>query len=164
MECGLRFVHGPFYIRCMTAEPALTRRREPEVHQETWQIYYGDTRVGTIGERAGVPKDVDQWGWSCGFYPPSHRGLLEDGTAQTFDQARAEFEAAWLAYLPRCTEADFVENRRQRAFTAWKYRMHDTGTLLPTQLASGQSKCFCGAPLTIASVDSHIEQAHMDMA
>jgi hypothetical protein len=35
---------------------------------------------------------------------------------------------------------------------------------LPTQLTSGQSKCFCGAPLTIAAVYGHIEQAHMDMA
>ena len=28
-----------------------------------------DVRVGTIGQRAGVPVDVDQWQWSCGFYP-----------------------------------------------------------------------------------------------
>ena len=39
----------------------LTRRRELSVHQETWRIYYDDVRVGTIGERAGVLIDVDQW-------------------------------------------------------------------------------------------------------
>lgn len=142
----------------------LTRRREPDRHQETWHIYYGDTRVGTIGERAGVPVDVDQWGWKCGFYPVDHRGISEVGTAATFEEARTAFEVAWGSYLPRCTEADFAENRRQRAATAWKYRMHETGSKLPTQLTSGISKCFCGAPLTIQSVDSHIEQAHMDMA
>ena len=145
--------------------PALTRRLEPDIHQECWHVYYGDTRVGTITERAGVPADVDQWGWTIGFYPVDHRpGQHVGDTAETFEQARAAFEADWRDYLPRCTEADFAENRRDRAFTAWKYRMHDTGTLLPTQLASGRSKCFCGAALTIASVDDHIRQTHMDMA
>ena len=66
-------------------------------------------------------------------------------------------------YLRRCTEEDFAENRRYRTTTSWKYRMHDTGTPLPTQLASGRSKCFCGAPLTIATVDDHVNQAHMDI-
>jgi hypothetical protein len=33
-------------------------------------------------------------------------------------QARAGFEAAWNDYPPQCTETDFVENRRQRDFTA----------------------------------------------
>ena len=67
-------------------------------------------------------------------------------------------------YLRRCTEEDFAENRRHHTATAWKYRMHDTGTPLPTQLPSGRSKCFCGAPLTIQSVGDHIQQAHRDMA
>jgi hypothetical protein len=30
-----------------------------------------------------------------------------------FEIARAEFEAAWEEYLPKCTEADFEEYRRQ---------------------------------------------------
>jgi hypothetical protein len=47
---------------------ALTRRRDPEAHQEVWHGDYGDVRVGTIGERAGVPVGVEQWGWSCGIY------------------------------------------------------------------------------------------------
>jgi hypothetical protein len=32
-----------------------------------WHVYYGDVRVGSIGERAGVPVDVDKWQWRCGF-------------------------------------------------------------------------------------------------
>src|ERR1700709_2127654 len=146
--------------------PALTRRREPYRPQETWHVYYGDTRVGTIGERAGVPHDVEQWEWSVGFYPVEHRPgeRHPKGIARTFEQARAAFEAAWPDYLARCTEADFAENRRQRAATAWKSRMHDTGTPLPTQMTDGRSQCFCGAPLTTQSIDDHILQAHMDMA
>lgn len=131
--------------------PALTRRREPDRHQECWHIYYGDIPVGRITERAGVPVDVDQWEWAIGFYPVDHG---PGGTAETFEQARAAFEAAWLDYLHRCTEADFAENRRHRAFTAWKYRMHDTGTPLPTQMTNGRSQCFCGAPLTNNTVDA----------
>ena len=64
--------------------PALTRRREKDRHQESWQIFYGDIGVGWIGKRAGVPKDVKQWGWNCGFYPVSHRGFRTDGVAETF--------------------------------------------------------------------------------
>jgi hypothetical protein len=48
--------------------PALSRRRSDNPHHETWHVYFGDVHVGTIGERAGVPVDVDQWSWSCGFY------------------------------------------------------------------------------------------------
>jgi hypothetical protein len=80
--------------------PTLTRRLEKNRHQTCWHILYGDVRVGTITERAGVPVDVDQWGWNFGFYPVSHRGIRSEGTAATFDKARADFETAWKAYLP----------------------------------------------------------------
>jgi hypothetical protein len=73
----------------------LTRRRDPDARQESWRVFYGDIVVGTIGVRSGVPVHVDQWTWSCGFYPVSHRGERENGTAADFDQARADFEAAW---------------------------------------------------------------------
>jgi len=56
-------------------------------------------------------------------YPRSHRLEHHDGTAETFEQARADFEAAWRDYQPGCTEADFTEYRRQRDWTAWKYAM-----------------------------------------
>lgn len=39
---------------------ALTRRRSDNEHQETWQIYFGDVCVGSIGLRAGVPTSADQ--------------------------------------------------------------------------------------------------------
>jgi hypothetical protein len=63
---------------------ALTRRRSNNAHAESWQIFYGDVQVGTIGIRAGVPTDVDQWGWSCGFHPLKP----VDGTAAEFESAR----------------------------------------------------------------------------
>jgi hypothetical protein len=151
--------------------PNLTRRSQPDRHQGTWQVYYNDVHVGTIGERAGLPHDVGQWKWMLGFYPMSHRidydhrwNWNPSGTAAMYEEAKAELEAAWRDYLPRCTEANFAENRRARAATVWKYRMHDLGLPMPTQMASGWSKCFCGAPLTIQSVDGHIKQPHMEMA
>jgi hypothetical protein len=140
--------------------PALTRRRYPE-RTDCWHVYYGDVHVGTIAARAGVPVDVDQWGWDCGFYPLSHRGMREDGTAADFETARSEFAAAWERYLPRCTEADFEEYRREEAWTAWKYAMWDAGCRMPTQYTSGVSRCFCGATIDLKSTEAHVYSAHM---
>jgi hypothetical protein len=47
-------------------------------------------------------------------------------------------------------EADFQVWRHQRDLAAWKYAMWDAGLKPPTQPATGRSKCFCGADLTIA--------------
>ena len=73
--------------------PVLTRRRYPE-RQDCWHIYFGDVHVGTIAARAGFRSMLIR-GWQCGFYPMSHRGQHVDGTAETFDEARADFETAW---------------------------------------------------------------------
>jgi hypothetical protein len=43
------------------------------------------------------------------------------GTAATFDEARADFEAAWRVFLSKRTEVDFQEWRDQRDWTARKY-------------------------------------------
>jgi hypothetical protein len=123
----------------------LTRRRSKETQVECWQIYYDDVQVGTIGLRAGVPGSVDQWGWQCGFYPPSHRGQQLNGTAVSFDQARDQFDAAWQAYLPNCTEQDFRDHRDQRDWTARKYAKWESGEKLPTQTPSSIMPCVCGA-------------------
>ena len=144
--------------------PALTRRRSKDAHAESWQIFYGDVQVGTIRLRAGVPVDVDQWGWSCGFYPGSEPGEHSDGCAPTFDKARAEFEAAWRIFLPKRTGADFQAWRDHKALTAWKYGMHDRGLPLPTQSTSGRSRCFCGAEIDNKTAVDHIRACHMKEA
>ena len=85
--------------------PALTRRRYPE-RPDCWGVYFGDVGVGAIGRRAGVPLHVDQWEWSCGFYPASYRGISAGGTAQSFEQARDAFAQSgsmirrWPCFLP----------------------------------------------------------------
>jgi hypothetical protein len=38
--------------------------------------------------------------------------------------------------------------------------MWDAGCMLPTQVADGCSKCFCGAAIGIADVAIHIVEAH----
>jgi hypothetical protein len=97
--------------------PELTRRRSSDAREECWHVYYGDVLAGTIAVRSGIPFDEDPWGWSCGFYPGSHPGEHEDGTAATFEQARADFEAAWQRFLSNRTEADFQEWRDERDWT-----------------------------------------------
>ena len=91
--------------------PSLIRRRDPDVAQETWRIYYGDVHAGTIAACVGNPGAAPMWQWRCGFYPGSRSGECTGDTAASFDQARADFE----------------EWREQRAWTAEKYRRFDRG-------------------------------------
>ena len=107
--------------------PALTRRRDHDRREECWLIYYGDVHVGSIAIRSGIPHDQAPWGWRCGFYPGSEPGECTSGAAPTFDQARANFEVAWRALLPKLSDADFQAYRRQQAFVSWKYAMWDMG-------------------------------------
>jgi hypothetical protein len=147
-------------IRAIMVYVHLTRRRSSK-RSDCWHVFYGDVHVGTIAARAGVPVYVDQWGWQCGFYPPSHHGQHIEDTAASFNQARADFEAAWREYLPKCTEVDFEAYRRQEAWTAWKYAMLDAGCKMPTQSTSGQARCFCGATIDIHGAQAHVYSAHM---
>src|ERR1700747_2781175 len=94
----------------------LTRRRSP-VHpfQQCWLIYYGDIHAGTISERTGNPHDTEPWEWQCGFYPGSRPGECTSGRAETLDQARADFEAAWKVFLSKRTEAGLPSLARSRS-------------------------------------------------
>ena len=75
--------------------------------------------------------------WLCGFYPGSDPGEYRDGTAATFDQARADFEKAWrVVFGPSLTEADYQAWRDQRDWTARKYAMWERGERLPSQEVS----------------------------
>jgi hypothetical protein len=109
----------------------LTRRRSPDAREECWHVYYGDVHVGTIAIRTGIPRDEDPWGWDCGFYPGSHPGEHESGTALTFDQARVDFEDAWRVFLSKRAEADFQAWRDARDWTAEKYRRFDRHEPMP---------------------------------
>jgi hypothetical protein len=123
--------------------PELTRRRS-EHNRQCWHVYYGDVHVGTIAERTGNPPDTDPWEWSCGFYPGSHPGEHTSDTAATFEQARADFERAWAAFLPNRTEADFQAWRDEQDWTARKYAMWEAGEKLPSQKPSSLMRCPCG--------------------
>src|SRR6266700_8088313 len=109
--------------------PTLTRRRYPE-RPNCWHIYYGDVHVGTIAERVGNPHDTDPWEWSCGFYPGSHPGEHRSNTIATFEEARADFERAWLVFLSNRTDTDFQAWRDERDWTERKYALWDAGKRL----------------------------------
>jgi hypothetical protein len=113
--------------------PALTRRRDPDAHQETWLVYYGDVHAGTIMRCVGNPNMAPQWQWRCGFYPGSELGECKSGTAPSFEAARAAFLAAWRVFLSNRTEADFQEWRDQCDWTARKYALWEAGERLPSQ-------------------------------
>jgi hypothetical protein len=130
----------------------LTRRRSTD-QSDCWHVLYGDVRVGTISRRVGAPIDVDQWGWILGFYPGTDADQYRDGTALTFEEARAEFEAAWKGLLPTLTEAKFQRWRDQEDWTARKYAMRERGELLPSQNPNTMMRCPCGV-----TFDSHDPQ------
>ena len=111
--------------------PALTRRRTPDAREECWHIYFGDVHAGTIAIRSGNPHDTNPWEWRCGFYPGCHPGEHTNGTAEKFEAARADFEAAWSVLLSKRTEADFQAWRDLRDWTAEKYRRFDRGERMP---------------------------------
>ena len=113
--------------------PTLTRRRSTDAHRESWNVYYGDVRIGAIGRRAGVPVDVDQWGWSLGFYPGVDPGQHRSGSAATFDQARADFEAAWAGLLPEIPAGAFDEYRGDRKHRGEIRAVHARGERLPSE-------------------------------
>jgi hypothetical protein len=129
--------------------PDLTRRRYPE-RPDCWHIFYGDVQAGTIEMRTGIPHDEDTWEWSVGFYPGSHPGEHQNGTAPTFDEARAGFEEAWAVFLSNRTEADFQAWRDARDWTEWKYAMWERGEKMPTQKPNSLMRCPCGT-----TFDSH---------
>jgi hypothetical protein len=86
--------------------PQLTSRRSAD-RQDCWHIYFGDVHAGTIAMRAGNPHDTEPWEWICGFYPGSRPGEIQSGTSATFEDARAEFAAAWKIFFANRSEADF---------------------------------------------------------
>jgi hypothetical protein len=145
--------------------PALTRRRNSEAPYECWHVYCGDVHVGTIAIRSGIPHDEDPWGWSCGFYPGCHPGEHTYGSADTFDQARADFEAAWRVFLSKRTEADFQAWRNQRDRTAAKYAAWERGEKLPSQIPSSLMRCPCGVRFdSHDSAGSYVHRGHITAA
>jgi hypothetical protein len=118
--------------------PILTRRRDPDTSRETWLIHYGDIHVDTISMSAGVPGNVEQWSWSCGFYPASHRGLRASGTAKSFVMARGPFETAWHWLLAKSHKPTSMS-------TAATRRAKRESTPCGTQAASCRQKWQTGA-------------------
>ncbi|MDA9505856.1 hypothetical protein ACVWW6_000657 [Bradyrhizobium sp. USDA 3311] len=134
--------------------PPLTRRRgKDDPNRETWLIYLGDVRVGVISRRSGVPNSAPQWGWSCGFYPGVDPGEHRSGIAETFDQARDGFQAAWDGLAATLTETW----REARDWMAWRDRMH---SLALPQRAEGIPRCYCGDAVSIRTLDAHGRTAH----
>jgi hypothetical protein len=125
---------------------ALTRRQSDNDHSESWSVYYGDVRIGWIGQRAGVPVDVDQWGWSYGFYPGLHPWQHRSGSAPTFDQVRADFEVAWATLLTEIPAGAFDEYRPDREIRV----VRANGEKLSSEVPSSMMRCVCGV-----TFDSH---------
>ena len=109
---------------------ALTRRCDPH-RSDCWLIYFSDIHVGTIARAVGTPNATTQWKWHVGFYPGSNPGEQCWGTTATFDEARAQFERAWMVFSANRTEADYEAWRKQQDWTSRKYAAIDRGEKVP---------------------------------
>jgi hypothetical protein len=54
--------------------PALTRRRDRNLPQECWRIYYGDVHAGTISECVGNPGAAPEVAMALRFLPGQSAG------------------------------------------------------------------------------------------
>jgi hypothetical protein len=66
-----------FHVLRLGGRMGHARPHPPPLRQSTsghLARLFGDD--GTIGERAGVPVDFDQWHWSCGSYRGLHPGSI----------------------------------------------------------------------------------------
>lgn len=105
----------------MPDAPLLTRRKVSE-KPESWHIYYeGDVLAGVISQRSGAPKSEPQWNYFVGFYPGSNPGDQIVGTAETFEEACAEFEKGWAIFLAKRTPEDFEEYRQWQRDQVGRY-------------------------------------------
>jgi hypothetical protein len=103
----------------------------------------------------------DPWGWSCGSHPGEH----EDGPAPTFDQARADFEAAWQRFLSKRTDAHFQAWRDERDWTARKYAMWEAGERMPSQKPGSLMRCPCGETIDTHRIqDTMVHVPHISAA
>ena len=97
---------------CMATE--LTHRPDKGPNRQGWFVYFGDVCIGHIGMRSGVAIFEPQWGWTCGFSPGCDPRQQTNGSGETFEEARAQFEAAWNRLRPTLTEAHFELWRHDR--------------------------------------------------
>lgn len=154
-------IYPPQRLRFDAGMNALTRRRLDTENLESWGIFDGDVRVGGLTKVNGTGSQV-LWQWACGFYPGCNKRTQQSGgNCETFDEAKARFQETWDRLEPQITPAMRTEWLEHQAFTAWKYAMHEAGCRMPTQNATGRSRCFCGADLAIAAVPEHVRTAHM---
>ncbi|OKO87559.1 hypothetical protein AC629_13460 [Bradyrhizobium sp. NAS80.1] len=125
-------------------EPPLTRKLHDNPHLKGWDVYFGDVRIGHIGQRAGVPVNVEQWGWSCGFYPGMEPGAKRSGTAGTFEAAREAFETTWSEMLPTISESALAEWRHDRDWRAAMAAKRARGDKLDSDVQNTLMRCICG--------------------
>lgn len=108
----------------------LTRRRDP-LRPDSWLVYCADIHAGTIAKAVGMSNAVNHWNWCAGFYPGSRPGEIKSGCAETFNEARFQFERAWRAFASTRSQDDFATWREHRDWTAAKYAARDAAKSVP---------------------------------
>src|SRR5258708_6890218 len=88
--------------------------------------------------------------------PASRPGECRGGTSVGFEEALADFEAAWRVFLSNRTEADFQAWRNERDWTDRKYAIWKRGERMPTQKPSSLMRCPCGEVFDSRRLDNTV--------
>jgi hypothetical protein len=81
---------------------------------------------------------------TAAFYPGLHPRQHLSGTAATFDEARACFEADWKALLPDIPDGALEEYRHDRDQRAEMRAKPARGEKLDSEIPSSIMRCVCG--------------------
>jgi len=97
-----------------------------------FQICWPSQRAGRLGVERGLR---------------SGPGEIKGSTCNTFEEAKAAFECAWLAFASSRTEAEFLGVAQSARLDCVEIPMHDLGLKIPTQ-SDSRTRCFSGAEIT----------------
>jgi len=60
------------------------------IDQKNSAVTYANTAAVELAGNVALPVDVDQWGWSCGFYPEMKPGQHRSGSAENRHASRKD--------------------------------------------------------------------------
>jgi hypothetical protein len=63
-----------------------------------WSIYEDGTQIGRLYEDRQTSRPENRWFWSITVMGPARFRVRTDSRAATLDQAKADFQAAWVAF------------------------------------------------------------------
>ena len=144
---------------------ALTRRRGDNPHEEIWQIYFTDVRIGTIGVRAGVACARRSMGLVDRLLSRhGARHMAEWHSRHLRSRARG-FRGRMVRATADHPDAAFAEWRQDRDWQAEVAAKRARGEKLDSEIRSTLMRCVCGTTFdSWKPAESYQHRAHITAA